>query len=181
MASGAPAATVAAWPPAILPYREGMPIPQGYRLESHVNTGLVYGGLAIWSAPYVTGLIAAAASGFSKGSGWLALPIVGPFVAMGGRTIDCSVINESTTGGGSSNLNNVEEKCRESAIREARVVALLTVDGLLQTTGAILSVAGFLSPNEFLLRNDVFPSGTKLSFDAGYFQGQLRLQARMQF
>jgi hypothetical protein len=158
-----------------------MPIPQGYRLESRVNTGLVYGGLAIWSAPYVTGLIAAAASGFSKGSGWLALPIVGPFVAMGGRTIDCSVINESTTGGGSSNLNNVEEKCRESAIKEARVVALLTVDGLLQTTGAILSVAGFLSPNEFLLRNDVFPTDTKLSFDAGYFQGQLRLQARMQF
>ncbi len=177
----APGAKIAAWPPGILPYRAGMPIPQGYRLDSHINSGLVYGGLAIWAAPYLTGLIAAAASGFTKESGWLALPIVGPFIAMGGRTIDCTVLGQPTTGGTGTNLNSVEDQCRKSAIKEARVVALLTVDGLLQTTGAIMAVAGLLSPSEYLLRNDVFPQDAKLSFDAGYYQGQLRLQARMQF
>jgi hypothetical protein len=142
---------------------------------------LVYGGLVIWAAPYLTGLIAAAASGFTKESGWLALPIVGPFMAMGGRTIDCTVLGQPTTGGTGTNLNSVEEQCRNSAIKEARVVALLTVDGLLQTTGAIMAVAGLLSPNEYLLRTDIFPQDAKLSFDAGYHQGQLRLQARMLF
>jgi hypothetical protein len=139
----------------------------------------VYGGLAIWAAPYAAGLVAAAASSFTKGSGWLALPVVGPFVAMGQRTIDCSFVRlktDTTTDYGAE-----EDKCRREAIKEARVLALLTVDGLLQTTGAIMAVAGLMSPSEYLLRNDIFPPDTKLSFDAGYHQGQFRLQARLQF
>lgn len=157
-----------------------MPIPQGYHLDSRINTGLALGGVSLWAAPYVTGLIAAAASGFSKGSGWLALPVIGPFVAMGGRSIDCSPLGESNSADG-SDLSEIERKCRESAIAEARVLALLTVDGLLQTTGAILTVAGVLSPREVLLRNDVFPPDTKLTLDADYQRGQLRLWARLQF
>jgi hypothetical protein len=43
-----------------------------------------------------------------------------------------------------------------------------------------MTAAGLLSPKEYLLRNDVFPAD-KISFDAGYSHGQLRLWANMQF
>jgi hypothetical protein len=171
---------VAAWPPAVLPYQNDMPIPEGYRRDSHMNSGLTLGGITVWAVPYIVGLVAAAGSGFAKGSGWLALPIAGPFVAMGGRSVDCSV-TDVTYNPGTTNLEEEQDKCRKSVIKEARVLALLTIDGLLQTTGAIMTVAGLLSPSEVLVRNDVFPLDGKVRFDAGYHQGQLRLQARIQF
>lgn len=159
-----------------------MPIPQGYRLESHVNAGLVYGGLAILLTPYATGLIAAAASGFSKKSGWLAVPVAGPFVAMSGRKIDCTVSDLTYSGSeGDTSINDKEERCRESVMHEAQVVAVLTLDGLLQTTGAIMTMAGLLSPVEYLLRNDVYPLEGKLNFGASYQYGQLRFGATLQF
>jgi hypothetical protein len=179
----APAAPVAAWPPAVLPYRADMPIPPGYRLESRVNRGLVYGGLAVFAVPYVSGLIAAAASGFSKKSGWLALPIVGPFMAMGGRDLnECDFINVSSTPS-SGGLNPAEEQaqCRKLIVREARMLGVLAMDGLLQAAGSVMTVAGLFSPHELLLRNDLFPPNTKLSFDAGYYNGQVRLHARLEF
>ncbi|HMA91913.1 MAG TPA: hypothetical protein VKP30_04460 [Polyangiaceae bacterium] len=171
-----------AWPPAVLPYRDGMPIPQGYRLESRINAGLVYGGLAILLAPYATGLVVAAASGFSKRSGWLAVPVAGPFVAMSGRKIDCTVADLTYTGTGQdTSLNEKEERCRESVMHEAQVVAVLTLDGLLQTTGAIMTMAGLFSPIESLLRNDVYPLEGKLHLGASYQLGQVRLGATLQF
>ena len=180
-ALGAP--SFAAWPPAVLPYREGIPTPQGYRLDSRINGGLVYGGLSIFGVPYVAGLVAAAASGFSKGSGWLALPIIGPFLAMGGRDLnECDFITVSSSAS-SPGLNPAEEQaqCRRVVVREARILGVFALDGLIQATGSVLTIAGLLSPRETLVRSDIFPPDVKVGFDAGYFRGQLRLQMRMQF
>ncbi|HEY5955242.1 MAG TPA: hypothetical protein VIV60_01765, partial [Polyangiaceae bacterium] len=175
-----PVAKTAAWPPAVLPYQEGMPIPSGYHLDSHINSGLMWSGLAIWAVPYAAGLIAAAASGFPKQSGWLALPVAGPFVAMGGRTIDCDILGYDANSAG-YDLQAKQAECKKQIIKEARVLGLLTVDGLLQTTGAIMAIAGMASSSESLLRNDVFPPDSHVSFDAGYVNGQFRLHARMLF
>jgi hypothetical protein len=158
-----------------------MPIPNGYHLDSHINTGLMWSGLAIWGVPYIAGLVAAAASGFPKQSGWLALPVVGPFVAMGGRTIDCDVLSTTYDTNSGYDLQDKQEICKKQIIKEARVLGLLTVDGLLQTTGAIMAIAGMVSSTETLLRNDIFPPESQVSFDAGYVNGQLRLHARMRF
>lgn len=165
----------------MLAYRDGMPIPQGYRLESSTNP-LVYGGLVVTFAPYLAGLIAAASSGFSEGTSWLALPVAGPFIAMGGRNVDCNVANLAYTGTGSDeSLNDREAKCRKEVVHELQTVALLTLDGLLQTTGAILTIAGLFSPTESLLRNDVYPLNAKLDFGAGYYRGQTRFTATLRF
>jgi hypothetical protein len=173
---------VAAWPPAVLPYHQDMPIPKGYRLESHFNRGLTYGGLVVWGVPYLAGLIAAGASGFAKQSGWLAVPVVGPFLAMGHRSIDCNVLDLDVTGSSTSNnVNQKQEQCLNSAIKEVRIVALLTLDGIMQTAGAIMTVAGLVASDEYLLRNDIFPTEAKVRFDAGYYQGQFRLTARALF
>jgi hypothetical protein len=170
--------------PAVLPYREGLPIAPGYRLESEPKLGLAYGGLAVFAAPYVTGLIAAAASGFTKDSGWLAVPLAGPFVAMGGRSIECSFI-ESTSAGTTTDLNKKEAACRDSALKEARVVALLTVAGLVQTAGAIMTIAGLASRDEYLIRKDLSQDPNseqpKVKVDGGYSNGQVRLTAQINF
>lgn len=156
-------------------------MPQGYRLESRTNP-LVYGGLVVTLAPYLTGLIAAASAGFSEGTSWLALPVAGPFIAMGGRDVNCNVANLAYTGTGSDeSLNEREAKCRQEVVHELQTVALLTLDGLLQTTGAILTIAGLFSPKESLLRNDVYPLNGKLNFGAGYYRGQARFTASLTF
>jgi hypothetical protein len=161
-----------------------MPIAPGYRLESRPNTGLVYGGLAVFAVPYVSGIIAAAASDFTKDSGWLAMPIAGPFLAMGGRSINCSFTELTVEGDTDVDLNAKEAACRASALKEARVVALLTVAGLVQTAGAILTVAGLVSRDEYLIRNDLATEPADeptLSVDGGYTNGQARLSAQMRF
>jgi hypothetical protein len=159
-----------------------MPIPQGYRLESHTNSGLVYGGLVVTLAPYLAGLSGAAAAGFSEGSGWLALPLAGPFIAMGGRQVDCNVADITYAGTGKDeSLNDREAKCRKEVVHELQTVAVLTLDGLLQTTGAILTIAGLVSPSESLLRNDAFPLQGKVNFGASYYRGQTRLVASWAF
>jgi hypothetical protein len=168
----------------VLPYRDGLPIAPGYRLESEINSGLVYGGLAVFAAPYVSGIVAAAASDFTKDSGWLALPIAGPFLAMGGRSINCSFTEITVAGETEIDLNAKEAACRASALKEARVVALLTVAGLVQTAGAILTVAGLVSRNEYLVRKDLAPEPEEkpaVTVDGGYSNGQARLTAQINF
>jgi hypothetical protein len=76
-AYGAPAPT--ALGPAILPYADGYPIPDGYRPEMRFRTSLIIAGAAVFGAMY--GLsIASTAGGGDKS---LLAPIVGPFIAAG--------------------------------------------------------------------------------------------------
>jgi hypothetical protein len=160
-----------------------MPEIPGYRLESEPRMGLVYGGIAVFGAPYVTALVAAAASGFTKGSGWLAMPLAGPFLAMGGRSIDCSFTE--TAGQTGVDLNAKEAACRNSALKEARVVALLTVAGLVQTAGTIITIAGAMTREERLVRKDIYPetktSAQAVSVDGDYSNGGVRLTAQLRF
>jgi hypothetical protein len=163
-----------------------MPIIPGYRLESEMRSGLAFGGLAVIGIPYAAGLIAAAASGFSKGSGWLALPLAGPFVAMGGRSIDCSFTSSSGTSPTVTiDISKEEAACRDSAIKEARVVALLTVAGLVQTAGTIIMIAGLATQDKTLVRQDLYPASAeeqpRFSFNGAYEPGRFRLTAQYNF
>lgn len=178
-------ASKAPWPPAVLPYRDNIPIPPGYHLESEARTGLGIGGLVILGVPYVTGMVAAAASGFSKGSAWLVVPVAGPFLAMGGRNIDCNFISSS---GVAVEMEKEQDQCRKEVVSEARIVALLTVSGLVQTAGAILSTAGFVTKDRYLIRNDISPEPTQepppapaITVDGAYQNGHVRLTALLRF
>jgi hypothetical protein len=107
----------------------------------------------MWAVPYVTGLVAAAAYNFPSGSSWLAVPVVGPFIAMGSRKIDCDL--DRMQYDPNVELKDLEQQCMDSAIDEVTAVALLTVSGLLQISGAIVTTVGFASGGTQLVRKDV--------------------------
>src|SRR5262245_15843019 len=105
-----------AWPPAVLPYPEGQPIPKAYRLESHANTGLIIGGLVTFLASYSTALVFAASHDFDNGLGWTALPVVGPYGAIGARSFGCTQTDPRSS------------KCLNRAVDEVKAVTFLAVD-----------------------------------------------------
>jgi hypothetical protein len=169
------ASTGITWPPAVLPYRDGQPIPPGYRLEEKRSSGLLYGGLTMWAVPYVTGLITAAGYGFPHGSGWLVVPVLGPFIAMGSRSINCNL--DRIQYDPNVELKDIEQQCMDSAIDEVTVVALLTVSGLLQVSGAVVTTAGVASTETQLVRSDV----ARLSVRPVVRSHQAGLSAQLQF
>ncbi|HEX6275920.1 MAG TPA: hypothetical protein VFZ53_22920, partial [Polyangiaceae bacterium] len=77
--------------PPLLPYREGMPIPKGYTLVDRPATGLIAAGLVGLGVAYTTGLIVAASQGFENGTGLLAIPVIGPYAAIGTREYNCTI------------------------------------------------------------------------------------------
>jgi hypothetical protein len=135
------------WPysgglPPVIPYRDGQPIPPGYRLESSGGGGLIAAGLVMGGAVYGAGLIIAANAGFNNGTGWLVLPIIGPWAAIGARKIPCT-------------SQTVNLKCIDAAGDELRAVAYLTADGLFQAIGLTLLLAGGSARQHQLVRNDI--------------------------
>jgi len=126
----------------VIPYRDGQPIPPGYRLESSGGGGLIAAGLVMGGAVYGAGLVIAANAGFKNGTGWLVLPIVGPWAAIGARKIPCT-----------SETVNLE--CIDAAGDELRAVAYLTADGLFQAIGLTLLLAGASAREHQLVRNDI--------------------------
>jgi hypothetical protein len=128
--------------PAVLPYRDGQPVPPGYRLEERRNRGLTTGGLVTFGVAYATGLGYAAAKGFEDGTGWLALPVAGPWAAIGAQEIEC-------------NKRSLENDCVEQALGGAERITFMTVDGLIQAVGLTLVFVGIGVKTSELVRNDV--------------------------
>jgi hypothetical protein len=135
--------TLPAWPPAVLPYREGQPIPNAYRLESHANTGLIIGGLVTFLASYGTAVGFAAKHDFDNGLGWTALPVVGPYGAIGARSFSCTQTDPRS------------QKCLHRAVDEVKAVTFLAVDGMIQAVGATLLLVGIADRTKELVRIDM--------------------------
>jgi hypothetical protein len=142
----APAVPVAgdARPP-ILPYREGYPVPPGYEVVKRPATGLLAGGLVGLSIAYTGGVVFAAVNGFKNGTGWLAVPIVGPWGAIGSRNYE------------TCRTRTVAEAkaCVRNAVKEVQVITFFAVDGLGQLAGGLVTLAGVVSSKEELVRSDL--------------------------
>ncbi len=132
--------------PAILPYREGFPIPEGYHVEQRPAKGLIWTGAATLGVGYVTALGVGLNKGFDGSLGWLALPVVGVWPAIAGRTFKCSA-------------KDVDEarQCLRRANAEAITVAVVAVDGMIQTTGLLLLLAGWASGHSELVLDVASP------------------------
>ena len=147
----APAPTVAAAPvdgdprPPILPYREGLPVPPGYEIVNRPATGLLAGGLVGLGVAYTGGVVFAAVNGFKNGTGWLAVPIVGPWGAIGGRNYE------------TCRTRTVAEAkaCVRNAVKEVQVITFFAVDGIGQLAGGLVTLAGLVSGKEELVRSDL--------------------------
>lgn len=146
-----PALTLQHLPP-LLPYKKGLPVPPGYRVVQRPATGLLLGGGLTFLAAYAAGLGLAASQGFENGTGYTAIPVVGPWAAIGGRTFRCQA---SLTNNTVAHLQSTINKCVGTAFDEVTTVVFLTADGLIQATGAVLFFIGLGSGYQELVREDL--------------------------
>jgi hypothetical protein len=124
-----------------LPYRDGAPVPDGYTVIDRPATGLIAAGLTGLAISYTTGVIIAASQGFENGAGLLAIPVFGPYAAIATREYNCTV--------------DTVDAAKRCTVRETQIVTMIAVDGLAQTAGALVALAGLLSGTKELVRNDL--------------------------
>jgi hypothetical protein len=129
--------------PALLPYRDGLPIPAGYRVEHRSASGLIGGGLASLLIAYTTAVVIGASAEFEGGTGWLVVPVIGPWAAIGARSYSCE--NDPLRA----------NACVNGAFSEVQTMAILSADAVVQATGAVLFVAGLASGRDELVRSDL--------------------------
>ena len=123
-------------PKQITDWKEGEPVPDGYHPAEKTRTGLIVGGAVLFGTMYFFSVLVAAGGadsnrGSSNPDAAMWAPAIGPFIQM-------AQPDSSATG-------NV----------------LLAVDGLAQTAGLIMLIAGLSSPKTVLVRNDLARNDTK--------------------
>ncbi|HET7542978.1 MAG TPA: hypothetical protein VFK05_24060 [Polyangiaceae bacterium] len=148
--SSAPSPFTPGFYPALLPYRSGLPIPPGYRVEDRAATGMIGGGLATLLVGYGTAIVLGASASFKDGTGWLTLPVIGPWAAIGARSYHCT------------NDPQLANQCISGAFSEVQTIAILSADAVVQATGAVLLVAGLASGHDELVRTDL-PASVRIS------------------
>ena len=130
-------------PPEVVNY-DGGPVPAGYHVEERPRKALIITGALLTGVPWVLGITFAggAKPSFENQTGWLVLPVLGPWLTLATRkTSDCT-----NTSSGSYCFNDGDEGAKRT---------LLVFDGLLQATGAVLFIAGIANPKKVVARDFV--------------------------
>lgn len=147
-----------------LPAYEGFPPPPGYEPVSHPNRVMIWGGGATFVVAYGAAIAFGAGNGFEEGMGLTALPLLGPWLAIGERDFTCQ-IRASTSSA---------EECQQQTVTEAANVAILAGLGIGQLVGATLFAVGFLDRQHYWVRSDLL----SLDFDAVATPTETRLMIR---
>jgi hypothetical protein len=119
-----------------VPYEDGEPIPAGYQLRREARRGPVIAGSIVMGVPWMLSVTGASADDFENKSGFLLLPGVGPWLMLlagGAKDTNCEPSRDFCSSD-NSGLRGV-----------------LVLDGLMQSTGAILLTIGLLYPREHLV------------------------------
>ena len=127
--------------PDTLPYREGQTIPPGYVVQSRSNVGLAVGGAVTFILSYGFAVGGGAATGFERGTTWLAAPVVGPWAAIAARDFECDI-------------TVADRQCIERALDDAAVVSVFVFNGIVQATGFTMMIVGAASKRKQLVRKD---------------------------
>jgi len=123
-----------------LPYEEGDAIPEGYRLRDRPRRGLIIAGSIVTGIPWLFSVTAAVASDYENKSGFLVIPALGPWLML-------------ATGGASDEpCSSTLDSCSRN---RSGLRSILVLDGLVQTAGAAMFVAGLAIPRKRLVRTDV--------------------------
>lgn len=135
-----------------------------------MNTGLVVGGAILFGASYAVGLGYGAANGFESGLGAVAVPLIGPFLAMGSRDLGCEV---PPIGIGVDPGAEVEA-CQQRLVNEGATLAALAGIGVAQVLGGGLLLIGVFDRDEAWIRLDV--SGETLAISPRLTPGGLEVR-----
>jgi hypothetical protein len=120
-------------------YEEGDQVPAGYHVEQVTRPGPTIAGTIVLAVPYGIGLSIAAAVNFKSQSGWLAVPIAGPWLMILNKPrITCN--------------QNTDPGCVDSGL-DTILRFYLAVDGVVQAVGGGLLVFG-LNGRKILVRDD---------------------------
>jgi hypothetical protein len=149
-----PAPPPAAWQP-------GSPPPPGYHVEDRPRTGLVIAGSVVAGIPYFFSVMTAMAARNDNATGWLFLPVVGPWMTMGQRNYGCN------------SVDNANQSTSQSlqCVGDIFVVMGLIADGVLQATGATLLLVGVAAGKPTLVRDDQSLHVTPMQVGTGYGAG----------
>jgi len=124
--------------PESVPYNGG-PVPPGYHVETRQRRGLIISGALLTGIPWAIGLSIASGENFPNSSGWLVLPGLGPWLTLASRR------NSNCSNSGSDDCITFDPGVR----------TVLVLDGLMQTAGAVLFIAGVASPYKVMARDFV--------------------------
>jgi hypothetical protein len=129
-----------AYPPLELPYTDGQTVPPGYEVVSRNRMGLVVAGTITTTVMWIFSVTAAVMSEGDDQSGYLAIPVLGPWlmIATGGTKDECT---------NDGDLTSCENKAPERG--------LVVFDGLVQLGGAAMIASGFLFPSKHLVRTNL--------------------------
>ena len=128
-------------PPPELPYTEGQTIPPGYRIVERSRKGLIIAGLVVTGVAWSFSVTAAVAADYEDNSGFLLLPVLGPWLML--------------ATGGADDPNCTTDQDFEICQSNAPLRAVLVLDGLVQTAGGVMFVLGVTNPTKRLVREDV--------------------------
>jgi hypothetical protein len=132
-----------ALPPGMeLPYQEGEPVPPGYRVIEQKRRGLIIAGSLTAGIPWALGVAVASGANFEDKTGWLTVPVLGPWLMIAAGGADEEKNCDST----------VTSDCYDD---HASVRGVLALDGLVQAAGAVMFVCGMAIPRKRLVREDV--------------------------
>jgi hypothetical protein len=135
--------------PARLPYEDGQPIPEGYRLRTGPNKGLVIAGAIVGGGAYVFGVAGAVDSDFEDNATYLFIPLAGPWLMIAAGSDPpkpCPMGQTCPTG-------NPSYKS-----------LFIGAAGVAQAVGAVLFITGLTAERRYLLRKDVEVSFVPASF-----------------
>jgi hypothetical protein len=129
-------------PPPEYEYQAGTVIAEGYRLEHRPTKGLVLTGYLVTGIPYGIGVMVGTVNDFDNQSGWLLLPVAGPWLTLAKRERACNMIGDSGL-----------DSPRCFADRSAEW--MLGIDGVIQAIGGTFLVLGYAITTPWAVRGEV--------------------------
>ena len=108
------------------------PGPRDYHEETHPHRGLLIAGGVVFGAAYGAALTAAVTDTQCSNNAWLVLPVAGPFITAARYN------------------KNYEGVCNDSDTIKA---AMSSMDGVVQTVGAVLILSSLIFPTHQLVPN----------------------------
>ena len=123
-------------------------MPAGYHVEERARRGPTIAGAVVFGVPYVLGLTVASSENFPNSTGWLVVPVLGPWITLAARHRS-NLYGCSTDTFGSCSSSGLDDSL-DSTTR-----TFLILDGLTQATGAILFIYGVASTKKVMARNFV--------------------------
>jgi hypothetical protein len=122
--------------PRMMDYEQGQPVPAGYHVETKARKGLAIAGGVMFGSFYILSAFGAAiaSDGHDKQAWPFWVPAIGPFIALG---------------------TEKHNALRSSNDATASLTFLYVIDGIVQTGGLAMLVAGIALPSQKLVRDDI--------------------------